>query len=158
MTARRIDHVGVTVSNLERSLAFYCGVLGLRHLGTSTLDDPGVAALLGLEGARVTIADLDAGDGRIVELIRYHAPDARPIAYASSNPASMHIALAVDDLDAARKRLDAAGATVISKRPLTITDPGGRWDDARCLYIRDPDGAILELVQRPSLAGGAPSG
>jgi len=69
MTTRRIDHVGVTVSDLERALAFYCGVLGLRLLGTTTLDDPGVAALLGLDRARVTIADLDSGDGRVVELI-----------------------------------------------------------------------------------------
>jgi catechol 2,3-dioxygenase-like lactoylglutathione lyase family enzyme len=158
MTARRIDHVGVTVSDLDRALAFYCGVLGLRHLGTSTLDDPDLAALLGLDGARVTIADLDSGDGRVVELIQYHAPASAAIAYASSSPASMHIALGVDDLDAARRRLDEAGATVISTQPLTITDPGGRWDGAICLYIRDPDGAILELVQRPRFDDTAPSG
>lgn len=149
VTERRIDHVGVTVSNLDRAIDFYCGVLGLELLDRSRLDSPDLAALLGLDAVDATVADLDSGDGRIVELIQYHAPSGRVIDYTSSSPASMHIAFRVDDLEAVRERLRASNARVISTRPITIGDPGGRWDGATCLYIRDPDGAVLELVQRP---------
>ena len=153
MSARRIDHVGITVSNLDRAIDFYCGVLGLTLLDTTRLGSPDLAALLGLDAVDATVADLDAGDGRIVELIQYHAPAGEAIRYASSSPASMHIALAVGDLAAVRERLRAARTEVISTRGITISDPGGRWDGATCLYIKDPDGAILELVQRPSQTG-----
>jgi len=153
VTARRIDHVGITVSDLDRAIDFYCGVLGLELLGTTRLDSPDMAALLGLDAVDATVADLDSHDGRVVELIQYHAPAAEAIQYAAASPASMHIALTVADLAAVRERLRDARTEVISTRPITISDPGGRWDGATCLYIRDPDGAILELVQRPSQTG-----
>jgi catechol 2,3-dioxygenase-like lactoylglutathione lyase family enzyme len=148
MTVTRIDHVGVTVSDLDRALGFYRDLLGLRVVADTTVDESEVAELLGLDSVRLRIADLDSGDGRIVELIEYIEPKRRRIAYESSDPATAHIAFTVDDLAAARERLAKAGATIVSRRPLTIRDPGGAFDGAICLYVRDPDGAILELVQR----------
>jgi hypothetical protein len=47
------------------------------------------------------------------------------------------------------RTIAAAGGTVISHRPRAIEDPGGLFDDATCLYLRGPDGMIIELVQRP---------
>ena len=150
MTVMRIDHAGITVSDIGRALGFYRDLLGLRVIADSTVTEPEVAELLGLDSVRLRIVDLDSGDGRILELIQYVQPEGRSIANESSDAASMHVAFTVDDLGATQKRLAEAGATIVSRRPITISDPGGDFDGATCLYIRDPDGAIVELVQRRS--------
>src|SRR5262245_61116404 len=95
------------------------------------------------------IADLDAGDGRIIELIKYIRPAGKPVRARSSDPGSTHIALRVDDLDEALARLEGSGARQISRHPVLLHDPGGAWDGVACCYIADPDGIIVELVQRP---------
>jgi catechol 2,3-dioxygenase-like lactoylglutathione lyase family enzyme len=148
MTVTRIDHVGITVSDLDRALGFYRDLLGLRVIADSTVAEPEVAELLGLDSVQLRIVDLDSGDGRTVELIQYLEPKGRRIAYESSDSATAHVAFTVDDLAAVQERLTSAGATIVSRRPITISDPGGAFDGAICLYVRDPDGVILELVQR----------
>jgi catechol 2,3-dioxygenase-like lactoylglutathione lyase family enzyme len=148
MTVTRIDHVGITVSDLDRALGFYRDLLGLRVIADTSVAEPEVAELLGLDSVQLRIADLDSGDGRVVELIQYLQPKGRRIAYESTDSATAHLAFTVDDLDALRERLTSAGATVVSRRPITISEPGGSFDGAICLYVRDPDGLILELVQR----------
>jgi catechol 2,3-dioxygenase-like lactoylglutathione lyase family enzyme len=149
MTVTRIDHVGITVSDLDRALGFYRDLLGLRVIADTTVVEPEVAELLGLDSVQLRIADLDSGDGRVVELLQYLQPKGRRVAYDSSDSATAHVAFTVDDLDALHERLTAAGASIVSRRPITISEPGGAFDGAICLYVRDPDGMILELVQRP---------
>jgi len=148
MTVSRIDHIGITVSDVDRALSFYRDVLGLRVIADGTVTEPEVAELLGLDSVQLRIADLDSGDGRIVELIQYVQPKGRRIAYESSDSATAHIAFTVDDLAAVRDRLTSAGAAMVSRQPITIDEPGGAFDGAICFYVRDPDGIILELVQR----------
>jgi catechol 2,3-dioxygenase-like lactoylglutathione lyase family enzyme len=113
-----------------------------------TVTEPEVAELLGLDLVQLRIADLDSGDGRIVELIQYLQPKGRRIEYESSDSATAHIAFTVDNLAAVRERLTSVGATMVSRQPITINEPGGAFDGAICFYLRDPDGLILELVQR----------
>jgi catechol 2,3-dioxygenase-like lactoylglutathione lyase family enzyme len=148
MTVSRIDHVGITVSDVDRALGFYRDVLGLRVIADATVTEPEIAELLGLDSVQLRIADLDSGDGRIVELIQYVQPKGRRIAYESSDSATTHIAFTVDDLAAVRDRLTSAGVTMVSRQPITINEPGGAFDGAICFCVRDPDGIILELVQR----------
>ena len=144
-----IDHVGLTVADLDRAVEFWCGRLGLRLVNRVTETGPDIAALIGEDSVELEIADLDAGDGRIIELIRYIRPAGRPIRARSSDPGSSHIALRVDDLDAALERIQGSQARQISRHPVLLHDPGGAWDGVACCYIADPDGNILELVQRP---------
>ncbi len=148
MTVTRIDHAGITVSDLDRALGLYRDVLGMRVIADTTLTEPELAELLGLDSVELRIADLDTGDGRIVELIQYLKPKGRRIAHESYDSGTAHIAFTVDDLAALSERLTRAGATIVSRRPVTISEPGGAFDGAICLYVRDPDGLILELVQR----------
>jgi len=150
VTVSRIDHVGITTSDVERSLAFYRDLLGMRVIDDLTVTSAEIAALLGVDLVELRIVDLDSGDGRIVELIKYIRPEGRTVAYESRDHGTGHIAFTIDDLDRVSKRIAAAGGTVISHQPLTIEDPGGLFDGATCLYLRDPDGMIIELVQRPS--------
>jgi catechol 2,3-dioxygenase-like lactoylglutathione lyase family enzyme len=146
---RAIDHVGLTVADLDRAVEFWCGRLGLRLLHRGTETDPDIASLIGEDSVELEIADLDAGDGRIIELIRYIRPAGRPVRARSSDPGSSHIALRVDDLDAALERIEGSEARQISRHPVLLHDPGGAWDGVTCCYIADPDGIIVELIQRP---------
>lgn len=145
---RAIDHVGLTVADLDRAVEFWCGRMGLRLLGRVTETGPDIAALLGEDSVEIEIADLDA-DGRIIELIRYIRPAGQPVRARSGDLGSCHIALRVDDLDAALERIQGSQARQISRHPVVLHDPGGAWDGVACCYIADPDGNIVELVQRP---------
>jgi catechol 2,3-dioxygenase-like lactoylglutathione lyase family enzyme len=151
---RAIDHVGLTVADLDRAVEFWCGRLGLRLVSRVTETDPDIASLIGEDSVEMEIADLDAGDGRIIELIRYIRPAGRPIRARSSDTGRSHIALRVDDLNAALERIQGSQALQISRHPVILHEPGGAWDGVACCYIADPDGNIVELVQRP---GGAAS-
>jgi hypothetical protein len=54
----------------------------------------------------------------------------------------------VEDLDALVAELEAAGVAMRS-RPVELSEEG-EWKGVRCLYATDPDGVIVELVQRPA--------
>jgi len=147
---RAIDHVGLVVADLDRAVEFWCGRLGLRLVSRVTETGPDIASLIGEDSVEIDIADLDAGDGRIIELIRYIRPAEGPIRAHSSDRGRSHIALRVDDLDAALERIHGSQARQISRHPVVLHDPGGTWDGVACCYIADPDGNIVELVQRPA--------
>jgi len=147
-----IDHVGLIVADLDRAVEFWCGRLGLRLLNRVTETGQDIASLIGEDSVEVEIADLRAGDGRIIELIRYVRPAGQPIQARSSVPGRSHIALRVDDLDTALERIQGSQARQISRHPVLLHDPGGPWDGVACCYIADPDGNIVELVQRPAAA------
>ncbi len=147
---RALDHVGLTVADLDRALEFWCGRLGLPLLNRVTETGPDIASLIGEDSVELEIADLDGGDGQIIELIRYIRPAGRPIRARSSDPGTAHIAVRVDDLDAALERLRGSQGRQISRRPVVLHDPGGAWDGVTCCYLADPDGNIVELIQRPA--------
>ena len=147
--AARLDHAGLTVADLDRSLAFYAGALGLAVLGRGSEEDGAIGAITGAPGARAEWADLDAGDGRVLELLRFE--DGPPAPARAQAPGTPHVALAVDDLDAAAARACAAGGEPLTAAPVTVDEPGD-WHGVRCLYVRDPDGALVELLQRPPTA------
>lgn len=149
MNVSRIDHVGITTSDLERSLRFYVELLGMRLISRSTLSAPEIAALLGLESVEIEDADLDSGDGRIIELFQYVQPTGERVDHHSWDFPTTHIAFTVSDLAAVQSRLTEAGVEIISSRPLVNPGTDGPWAGVQCLYLRDPDGVIIELVQRP---------
>jgi catechol 2,3-dioxygenase-like lactoylglutathione lyase family enzyme len=92
---------------------------------------------------RARIADLDLGDGRVLELVQDLGGDRPP------QPGDGHVALAVDDVRALHRRLVAAGVPARSE-PVTLGAEEGRcWAGAVVVYVADPDGATVELVQAP---------
>ncbi len=142
-----LHHVGITVSDLDRSLAFYRDLLGL-HIEARAVDVP-AGDVTGIPGARCSIADLDLPDGRLLELIQYTAGGGTRLEQRTSDPGACHVAISVDDIDATCERLERAGVTLRSK-PITLADSGPRWDGSRVVYTVDPDGVTVELVQLPS--------
>ena len=76
-------------------------------------------------------------------------PRARPHRRSEPfDPGTPHLAVRVADLDAVAARLAEAGVTMISRAALAIDAPGTPWDGGRYLLTRDPDGVIVELVER----------
>lgn len=122
MIARGMSHVSFPVQDLDRSLAFYCGLLGFEPIPRPNV---------GIGGAW-----LQAGDAQVHLIERF--PD-MPIGEPppTLNPAAQHIAFAIDDYDAAVATLKGGGLTVLE----TGADQGQLW-------VQDPDGHVIELTAR----------
>ena len=143
-----IDHVGITVRELERSLAFYRDLLGLRVIEIS--GDQDVGQIVGIPGARVKIADLDVGDGRVLELLEYVGARGDDVPQRPDAAGCPHVGFRVHDLSTVLQRLARAGHNPDGE-PTTITGAIA-FEGATVVYLRDPDGAVIELVQRPGVS------
>jgi lactoylglutathione lyase len=141
---RRIHHVGITVAQLDRSLAFYRDLLGLGVLGISADED--VGAIVGLPGARVRVADLDAENGQIIELLEYGSTSGDRSACGPDTVGSCHLSLQVADLRSVLSRLAAGGVKPVGE-PAKLAG-GGVWQDCTVVYVRDPDGVFVELIEK----------
>jgi catechol 2,3-dioxygenase-like lactoylglutathione lyase family enzyme len=143
VTATGLHHAGLVVADLERALGFYHGLLGIPVRGRTEADSAELTEVTGWVGARALIADLELGDGRVLELIQRVEPHAPGPAAGTG-----HIALAVDDIDDAWRRVTGAGWRARS-RPVTLRDAGPDWDGLTIVYVEDPDGNAVELVETP---------
>ena len=144
------DHTGITVANLERSLAFWQGVLGfeLSHRPHQTGDL--ASEITGVPGAEISIAVLK-GYGHKIELLEYLAPpDRKHFAPRPCDVGSLHVAFTVDDLDALLDRIAGAGWKAAGK-PQTLKN--GPNAGKRVVYVRDPDGTTIEFMQPPAAKG-----
>jgi len=142
------DHTGITVSNLERSLAFWRDVLGfeLSHRPHQTGELAG--EITGVAGAEILIAVLK-GYGHKIELLEYLAPDDRKRQFdlRPCDLGHIHVALTVDNLDAILNTIVASGWKAAGQ-PQTITV--GPNTGKRVVYVRDPDGTTIEFMQLPT--------
>jgi catechol 2,3-dioxygenase-like lactoylglutathione lyase family enzyme len=139
------NHVGLTVSDLDRSVAFYRDLLGFTvryQRGEVTAEY--MPRLVGLPGARLKIAGLDL-PGLHLDLLQYLAPPGATEASRTCDIGNGHLGFTVDDIHAAYRRLSAAGVRFKSE-PVAITQgPNqGGW----AVYFTDPDGITLEMIQR----------
>ena len=102
--------------------------------------------LLQLGGLRFRAVYLER-DGVVIELLAYESPGA--VGPAEARPMNQlgltHLSLAVDDLDASLAELEAAGARVLGETRIEV--PQAR---TRAVFVTDPDGTRIELVERPS--------
>ena len=140
-----IHHTCITVSDLQRSIAFYRDMLGLELVLTEESERSGDdrSQALGVARAKVKLAILRAPGAR-VELIEYVTARGRPYDRHNNDTGTMHIAFQVDDIDAMYERLLAQGVRFTSP-PTTI--PAGPMQGWRWTYFFDPDGVSLEIIQ-----------
>ena len=140
------DHTGITVRNLERSLAFWRDILGF-EFSHRTHHTGGLAGeVTGVAGAELTLAVLKA-PGHKIELLEYHAPADRTRAkLRPCHVGSVHVAFTVDNLDAILERIAASGWKAAGT-PQTL--PSGPNAGKRVVYVEDPDGTTIEFMQPP---------
>ncbi len=120
-------HVGIRVRDLAISRAFYEG-LGFRFVAGPVGPEP--AAILE-HPSGTTINFILNGSGSGSENVLMDVPE--------KHPGYTHMALAVSDVDAVKRGLDAL-AVRITEGPVDF--PG-----ARALFVRDPDGNVIEFNQ-----------
>jgi catechol 2,3-dioxygenase-like lactoylglutathione lyase family enzyme len=151
VTTQGLNHVSVTSADLDRSLGFYGGLLGLKVIARGETDAEHLPMILGFPEVRLRWAELELGNDQIFEVFEYLEPRGTTLRQRTCDPGCVHIALQVDDLDRVFADLREAGVTTRSA-PVTIAT--GNWAGARCLYALDPDGVTIELVEPPGGRGG----
>jgi catechol 2,3-dioxygenase-like lactoylglutathione lyase family enzyme len=148
-------HVGLTVSDLDRSLEFYCGLLGLELLWRRVYEKGEIGAIVGVpEATSFDIAMLRVPGGELeLELLEYRGCEGRSGAAEPSDPSkpgAAHFALFVDDVERLHDDLRARGVRFRSDGPVEMTAGANRG--GKSLYSHDPDGFVVEFHQRPSRA------
>lgn len=138
----------VTVSDMERSLAFYRDLLGFRV--AAELPPPAERErwdayhrqVCGVDDAVIRVVYLEAPDGRTaLELIEYMSPKRPPQAPSEvEQGGTVIVALAVSDSESAVARIREAGVEALSDPVPYVTDDGV---SSKTTYLRDPDGTLL---------------
>ena len=138
-------HAGITVSDLDRSLAFYVDALGLelvRRAPTTSVAE----RILCLPGAKGDVAFVAIpGTSAVLELTSFTGVETHPASARPCDPAHGHICLYVEDLDATYARLESLGYASRAGEVLTI--PDGPLAGSKSVYMIDPDGFHVELFE-----------
>ena len=141
-------HGGVTVSDMETSRNFYRHLLGLTQVSDRLVDEESVLAVTHAQVAGVRVCMLQVpGEPVYVELIQYgDGAAARRADHEPSTAGHGHLCFYVDDLRSMWRDLQAAGVESVSDGPVDLSERiAGTW----CIYLRDPDGYLIELFQGP---------
>ena len=140
------NHTSFTVSDLDRSVAFYVDVLGFQLLDRSPRDPLFTEKVVGVPGAEIEVAYVQA-PGHRLELIQYVAPNDRgKVVSRPCDTGFAHIAFDVDDMDLVVDAVSRVGVEPLSD-PVVVND--GPNAGGKAVYTRDPDGVTIEFVQRP---------
>ena len=142
-----IRHVGIVVRDLDESLIFYCGMLGLAIYKRHT-EELGkfIDKLVGVNDVKLEWVKLIIPNGGLIELLQYHShpdPDAFKDldTFPSNRLGCSHIALTVDNLTYLYGELIKNGYKCNSE---PLLSPEGK---VKILYCHDPDGTIIELTE-----------
>ena len=139
----QFSHFGICVSDLDRSLRFYCGALGFEKAESHEIGRE-FATLMDLPDVAVTSQFIRKGPTAI-ELLAFHepAPFGDRERRAVNQLGLTHLSFRVDDLAATETRIvELGGAVVESSR--TKIDLGG--SPLEFVYCTDPDGVRVELM------------
>ena len=129
---RAIDHTGIAVADVDRSLPFYEDVLGLALVHREIMHEQGVEAAL-----------LDVGESH-VELVAPLGPDSGVAKFlARRGPGLHHLAYRVDDIEATLASLKAAGVRLIDEQPR----PGIRGSRVAFIHPAATGGVLTEIVE-----------
>ena len=138
-----IDHASFAVSNMERSIAFYRDILGMKVLWDSVqagVEYKGLRCdkITGCPGTEQHIVYLGIGGG-FLELVEY-TPTGKPLENnKASDIGASHVCFKTDDINVLYEKLLANNVTVHCSPQEGISN--------LIMYFRDPDGIILEAIE-----------
>lgn len=146
MAITGLAHTSFTVADMEASLAFWTGPLGFTLWSRDPWTSEGLQRSVGVPGVAMDIAILK-GHGYEIELIACGATQERALEVQPNRPGASHLAFMCDDIEGTMADLMAAGARAQGSIQWIDDDPKqAGW----AVYLRDPNGIILELIQPPS--------
>lgn len=151
-----VDSIGLTVSDLDRSVEFYTKVLHFEKVWETEVDGERYEQLTGVFGSRMRIARLKLGDESL-ELTEFLAPRGRPapVDARSNDRWFQHVAIIVSDMDRAYRWLRDHKVQHASPGPQVLPAWNKNAGGIRAFYFRDPDGHPLEVLWFPQGKGAA---
>ena len=130
---RKIDHIGIAVSNLDEAVKLYKDVLGLELHGTEVVPEQKVkVAFLPVGDTEVELLESTSADGPIAKFIE------------TKGQGIQHIAFRVDDIEAALEEMRAKGMRLIDEKPRY----GAGGAKIAFLHPMSTGGVLIELCER----------
>jgi catechol 2,3-dioxygenase-like lactoylglutathione lyase family enzyme len=153
---QEVAAVGMTVSDMERSVEFYSRVLSFEKISDMEVAGADYEHLQGVFGLRMRVVRMRLGE-ETLELTEYLTPKGRPFpADSRSNDRwFQHVAIITSDMDAAYARLRQNKVEHASTNPQTLPAWNKAAGGIRAFYFRDPDRHWLEILQFPAGKGDA---
>jgi catechol 2,3-dioxygenase-like lactoylglutathione lyase family enzyme len=142
-----VDHLGYTVSDLDRSVGFYSFLLEREPTTRKTWAGVEyIGRIQGYPGLAVEAAFFELPGGLTLELVQYLSPDHAIVDMETFNAGNAHLALVTPDLHRLFERLRGR-AQLRSDAPVRIE--WGPYVGGYAARLRDPDGITIELIQLP---------
>src|SRR5438477_1044593 len=144
-----VKSVGMTVSDMDRSMAFYSELAFQKVSDVEVLGEQ-YEHLEGVFGARMRIVRMQLGN-EYLDLTEYLTPRGRliPADSRSNDLWFQHIAIVVRDMDQAFEKLRALKVQFVSTGPQTLPASLPAAAGIKAFYFRDPDGHNLEVIYFP---------
>jgi len=132
---RGLDHIGVAVKDLDGAIGLYRDVLGLKLEGVDVLRERGVR-----------VAFFSFGSGARIELLEPLDNESAVAKFLASRGEGIHhIAMRVENVEAALEILKEKGLTLIDERPRT----GAEGKKVAFVHPKSTKGVLLELCEGP---------
>ncbi|WP_176593990.1 VOC family protein [Sphingobium sp. EM0848] len=148
MTGWTIGHIGICVTDLERSVRFWCEGLGFEMLREFAFKGDSWRRILEIDGSLDLQTRIIRRDHMTLELLHFISPghEGPPERVPMNRLGFTHLAIWVKDIDAVAARVVEYGGAVVEDTRVLFDHPllRGRW-----LICTDPDGLRLELVEYP---------
>jgi catechol 2,3-dioxygenase-like lactoylglutathione lyase family enzyme len=152
----RVDAVGMTVADMDRSVEFYSKILNFEKVSDTEVAGEDYEHLEGVFGLRMRIVRMKLGD-EAIELTEYLAPKGRPfpVDSRSNDRWFQHIAIITSDMEKAYLWLRQNRVEHASSGPQRLPDWNKNAGGIKAFYFKDPDGHSLEILQFPEGKGDA---
>jgi catechol 2,3-dioxygenase-like lactoylglutathione lyase family enzyme len=135
-----LNHVGITVSDVDASIAFYRDVAGFELYSRRQMGGDWFDTLTHNSGAYIDVAMLRL-EGFTLQLVQYLAAGGDRLPLAHHNVGNPHLCINVDDVESKRREVDARDG--MNPTPIVEILASG----SRSFYVNDPDGLPVEFLQ-----------
>ena len=151
---KKVEAIGITVSEMNRSVKFYSEVLGFKKVSDVELFGMEYERLEGIFGLHIRVVRMQLGD-EFIELTDYLTSGGRriPEDAKSNDLIFQHIAIAVSDMEKAYDRLRKFNVIYVSTVPQTLPKSIAGAEGIKAFYFHDPDDHNLELIYFPNGKG-----
>ena len=150
----RVDAIGITVKDMNRSVKFYQDVLGFKKISDNEFSGKEYENLEGIFGLNIRIVRMQLGD-EFIELTDYLTTGGRhiPEDQKSNDLFFQHIAIVVSDMDKAFEQLKKFNVEYVSTAPQTLPVTNIAAAGIKAFYFHDVDDHNLELIYFPKGKG-----